>query len=30
VFFRRFFLGEALEDDRIDTLIDVFMDRYGV
>jgi AcrR family transcriptional regulator len=30
VFFRRFFLGEALDDDRIDTLIDVFMDRHGI
>jgi AcrR family transcriptional regulator len=29
VFFRRFFLGEAFEDDRVDTLIDVFMDRHG-
>jgi AcrR family transcriptional regulator len=29
VFFRRFFLGEALSDERIDTLIDTFIDRHG-
>jgi AcrR family transcriptional regulator len=29
VFFRRFFLGERLSDERIDTLIDTFVERYG-
>jgi AcrR family transcriptional regulator len=29
VFFRRFFLGEQLTDERVDALVDDFVDRYG-
>ena len=29
VFFRRFFLGERLSDERIDTMVDDFLTRHG-
>ncbi|MBL8775299.1 MAG: TetR/AcrR family transcriptional regulator [Acidimicrobiales bacterium] len=29
VFFRRFFLGERLSDERIDTMVDEFLTRHG-
>ena len=29
VFFRRFFLGERLTDDRMDAMVDRFIDRHG-